>query len=118
MRTAKQALRERKAGKRAQKDELRDKPESYKEWKHRKRLGAARTSKWQQFKTAIDIKFTFNWDKTRENKESTTRAVALEVLRMDDTDIYDALGVTDALAAEDDFGSQIKIVINALKKRD
>jgi hypothetical protein len=124
LRKGKQYGRDRKAKKRAKKDEqriesgLRDKPESYQEWKHRKRLQAAKQGKWEQFKTAVDVKFTFNWDKTSENKESTNREVALEVLRMKDTDIYDALGVTDALAAEEDFGKQLKIVVDALKKRD
>jgi hypothetical protein len=115
LRKGKQWGRERKAKKRAAKS-----GESYAEWRHRKRLKAARTGKWQQFKTAIDIKFTFNWDKTSENKESTTREVALEVLRLGDTDVYDALGVTDALAQipEGDFAKRLKIIIDALKKRD
>jgi hypothetical protein len=118
LRKGKQFGRDRKAKQRAEKDEGRGGSESYKQWKHRKKLQAAKTSRWQQFKTAIDIKFTFNWDKSSENKESNNREVALEILRMDDTVIYDAIGVTDALEGESDMAERLKIVLGALKKRD
>lgn len=114
LRKAKQFGRDKKARKR----EKKGKTESYADWKRAKRLRAARKGKWQQFKTAISIKFTFNWDKSSENKESTTQQVALEVLRLNDTDVYDALGVTDELEIVDDFSERIKIVVAALKKRD
>ncbi len=97
--------------------------QTYKQWKRSRQLSAHEEGKWSRFKTAIEIKFTFNWDKSGENKGSTTREVALEILRMDDDAIFVALGVLDAIrerkqgkpkSADD----KLEIIVKALTKRD
>ena len=119
LRLGKQRGREKKAQKRAVK-----KPdESYQQWEHRKRVEASGIEdtgkrRWQQFKTAIDIKFTFNWDKTAENKSSTVKAVAMETLRMNDTVVFTSLGIKGALIKEKDYAKRVSIVTKALEKRD
>ena len=119
-RVAKQRLRDRKGKKRAKKG----KTQTYEEWERAKRLKAVSSgSKWERFKAEVAIAFTFNWDKTSDNKEETNRKVAMEILRMNDPDIFKALGVKEKLAAEgkksdSNYKARFDIVLAALKKRD
>jgi hypothetical protein len=115
----------------AKKHEKQGDSKSYAEWKRGKQIAAAEEGKWSRFKAAVEIKFTFNWDKSSENKGSTTREVALEILRMNDKDIYKALGVWQAIQAvdkkaakapanakTDKAGDKLAIIVAALNKRD
>ena len=119
-RVAKQKLRDRKGKKRQKKG----KAKTYEQWERAKRLKAVQSgSKWERFKAEMAILFTFNWDKTSENKEEANRKVAMEVLRMDDSDIYKALGVKQKIAAEkkkadSTYKARFEIVLAALQKRD
>lgn len=123
VRMAKQKGRNVKAKQRAAKDAERGKEESFEQYKLRQQLAAARTGgkgkrRWEQFRTSMKLQFKFNWDKASANKAQTNKQVALEILRMDDDEIYDALGVKTAVKGEDDEAERLGLVLNALKKRD
>ncbi len=123
IRMAKQKGRNVKAEKRAAKDEERGYTESFAEYQLRQQLAAARTQgtgkrRWEQFKTSTKLKFKFNWDKSSANKDATNKEVALEILRMNDEEIYSALGITHAMAATTDGAERLGIIVAALKKRD
>jgi hypothetical protein len=120
-RKVKQYSREKKAEKRKKKDEQRNKSfESFEDWKNRKRMQAAETgSRGKALITWLDIKITRNWDKTKANKSERNRAVAMEILKMGDPDVYKSLGVMEELTDNpDDYQKRLEIVIGALTKRD
>lgn len=113
LRLSKQKLRDRSAKKRLEQG----KEESYENWKRRKRI-EAQNAKFKRFKVAMEIKFTFNWDKSSENKKSTTREVAFEIIRMNDWVILDALGIWASFQKATAIDEKLKIVTDALIKRD
>jgi hypothetical protein len=118
-RKAKQYSRDKKAQHRALKDEKRGKPETFQEWKMRKRLQAAQKGKGKQFVTALDVFFTRNWDKSSVGKAQATRDAALHILDMNDNDVFDALGITkEVRQSGKSYKEKLDMVIKALNKRD
>ncbi len=113
LRLSKQKLRDRSAKKRLKKGET----ETYEDWKRRKRIKAG-NDKWERFKVSMEIQFTFNWDKSSENKKANTREVAFEIIRMNDPVILDALGIKARFEKATDIDEKLKLVTDALNKRD
>ena len=112
---------------------------TYKQWEEKRRLQAADTKGWGRFfkraRIHMDVAVTLNWDKSSKNKKKSTREVAIDLMRMNDTKVLKALGVSEALEAvkkqyENDLNStdaekdpyaaapRLKIIIAALDKRD
>lgn len=118
VRAVKQNRRDAKAKHRAKKDKARGKTETWEQFKVRKRLETADKGPGARFKTATMLTFKYNWDKSSANKKSTTTAVALEMLRMNDPEIFKAVGISGALADERAPAERLKIVVSALNKRD
>ena len=108
-------------------------------------MQAADTKGWGRFfkraRIHMDVAVTLNWDKSSKNKKKSTREVAIYLMRMNDTKVLKALGVSEALEAvkkqyENDLNStdaeikknaekdpyaaapRLKIIIAALDKRD